>query len=45
MHAAQWLSALDVPVQWHVSPGVAHGIDQEGLRHGGEFLARNFRGR
>jgi phospholipase/carboxylesterase len=45
MHAAQGLSALDVPVQWHVSPGVAHGIDQEGLRHGGEFLARNFRGR
>jgi phospholipase/carboxylesterase len=45
MHAAQGLSALDVPVQWHVSPGVAHGIDQEGLRHGGEFLARNFQGR
>jgi phospholipase/carboxylesterase len=43
MHAAQGLSALDVPVQWHVSVGVAHGIDQEGLRHGGEFLARNFR--
>jgi phospholipase/carboxylesterase len=42
MHAAQGLSALDVPVQWHVSPGVAHGIDEEGLRHGGEFLARNF---
>jgi len=45
MHAAQGLSALDVPVQWHVSAGVAHGIDQEGLRHGGEFLARNFRAR
>jgi phospholipase/carboxylesterase len=45
MHAAQGLSALDVPVQWHISPGVAHGIDQEGLRHGGEFLARNFRSR
>ena len=45
MHAAQGLSALDVPVQWHISPGVAHGIDQEGLRHGGEFLARNFRAR
>lgn len=42
MHAAQGLSALDVPAQWHVSPGVAHGIDQEGLRHGGEFLARAF---
>jgi phospholipase/carboxylesterase len=45
MHAAQGLCALDVPVEWHVSPGVAHGIDQEGLRHGGEFLARNFRAR
>jgi phospholipase/carboxylesterase len=45
MHAAQGLSALDVPVQWHVSAGVAHGIDQEGLRHGGEFLARSFRAR
>jgi phospholipase/carboxylesterase len=39
-HAAQGLSALDVPTEWHISPGVAHGIDQEGLRHGGEFLAR-----
>lgn len=44
MHAAQGLSALDVPVEWHISPGVGHGIDQEGLRHGGEFLARTFRG-
>ncbi len=45
MHAAQGLFALDVPVEWHISPGVAHGIDQEGLRHGGEFLARIFRAR
>ena len=41
--AAQALSALDVPVEWHVSPGVGHGIDQEGLRHGGEFLARRLK--
>lgn len=41
--AAQGLGALDVPVEWHISPGVGHGIDQEGLRHGGEFLARRFR--
>jgi phospholipase/carboxylesterase len=41
--AAQELAALDVPVQWHISPGVGHGIDQEGLRHGGEFLARSFK--
>ncbi len=42
MHAAQGLSALDVPAEWHISPGVGHGIDQEGLRHGGEFLAKQF---
>jgi phospholipase/carboxylesterase len=40
MHAAQGLSSLEVPVEWHVSPGIGHGIDQEGLRHGGEFIAR-----
>jgi phospholipase/carboxylesterase len=39
-HAAQGLSALEVPVEWHLAPGVGHGIDEEGLRHGGEFLAR-----
>jgi phospholipase/carboxylesterase len=45
MHAAQGLAALGVPVEWHISPGVAHGIDQEGLRQGGEFLARRFAAR
>jgi phospholipase/carboxylesterase len=39
---AQDLAALDVPVEWHISHGIGHGIDQEGLRHGGEFLARRF---
>jgi phospholipase/carboxylesterase len=39
--AAQGLAALDVPTEWHISTGVGHGIDQEGLRQGGEFLARN----
>jgi phospholipase/carboxylesterase len=43
MHAAQGLAALEVPVQWHISEGIGHGIDQEGLRHGGEFLSRAFR--
>jgi phospholipase/carboxylesterase len=42
-HAAQGLAALAVPAEWHISPGVGHGIDQEGLRHGGEFLARRLR--
>jgi phospholipase/carboxylesterase len=40
--SAQALAALDVPVEWHLSEGVGHGIDQEGLRHGGTFLARRF---
>ena len=42
LQGSQQLAALDVPVEWHVSPGVGHGIDQEGLRHGGMFLARRF---
>jgi phospholipase/carboxylesterase len=41
LHAAQGLASLDIPTQWHISPGVGHGIDNEGLRHGGEFLMRN----
>lgn len=40
--SAQNLAVLDVPVEWHLSAGVGHGIDAEGLRHGGEFLARRF---
>jgi phospholipase/carboxylesterase len=43
--AAQGLAALGVSAQWHISAGVGHGIDQEGLRHGGEFLARSFSGK
>ena len=39
-HAASGLAALGVPVEWHMSYGIGHGIDQDGLRHGGEFLAR-----
>ena len=39
-HATQALAALEVPTEWHISAGIGHGIDQEGLRHGGEFLAR-----
>jgi phospholipase/carboxylesterase len=38
--AAQGLAALGGSVEWHLSPGVGHGIDAEGLRHGGEFLGR-----
>jgi len=39
-HATQALAALEVPTEWHISGGIGHGIDQEGLRQGGEFLAR-----
>jgi phospholipase/carboxylesterase len=40
--ATQGLAALGVSAEWHLSQGVGHGIDAEGLRHGGEFLARRF---
>ena len=39
-HASSGLAALGVPVEWHMSYGIGHGIDQDGLRHGSEFLAR-----
>ena len=38
--ATQGLAALGIPVEWHLSSGIGHGIDGEGLRQGGEFLAR-----
>ena len=38
--ASSGLAALEIPVEWHLSAGIGHGIDQEGLRHGGEFLSR-----
>jgi phospholipase/carboxylesterase len=40
--SARYLAALEIPAEWHMSPGIGHGIDQEGLRHGGEFLAKRF---
>ncbi|APF36659.1 Predicted esterase [Chelatococcus sambhunathii] len=40
--SSQALSSLDVPTEWHLSPGIGHGIDSEGLRQGGLFLARAF---
>ena len=41
-HAASTLASVGVPVEWHLSPGIGHSIDQEGLRHGAEFLTRAF---
>ncbi|MGD0023352.1 MAG: hypothetical protein ABSC37_01825 [Xanthobacteraceae bacterium] len=40
LRATRGLAALGLPVEWHLSAGVGRGIDAEGLRHGGEFLAR-----
>ena len=41
--ATQALAALGVPVEWHIAPDIGHGIDEEGLRQGGDFLARQLR--
>ncbi len=41
--ASQALGAAGVPCQWHISRGVGHGIDPEGLSLGGQFLADAFR--
>ena len=41
MFSVQGLAALGVPVEFHMSRGVGNGIDGDGLRLGGEFLARN----
>jgi phospholipase/carboxylesterase len=38
------LAGAGAAVQWHISPGVGHSIDEVGLAMGGEFLARAFRG-
>ena len=36
------LRELSVPVEFHLSHGIGHGIDGDGLRLGGDFLARAF---
>ena len=40
--AADDLAKAGGGAQWHLAAGVAHGIDNGGLRHGGLFLANNF---
>jgi phospholipase/carboxylesterase len=42
--SAATLGGAGVGVQWHISSGVGHSIDEVGLSMGGEFLARAFRG-
>lgn len=41
-HSSGALAELEIPTEWHLSQGTGHGIDGEGLRHGGEFLAGRF---
>lgn len=43
--SAQGLGGMDVPTEWHLSQGIGHGIDGDGLRLGGAFLQKAFRGR
>jgi len=38
--ATNTLEALDVPVEWHVSTGMGHGIAPDGLQKALEFLAK-----
>jgi phospholipase/carboxylesterase len=40
--AAEALAGASMPTQWHLSLGIGHGIDAEGLRQGGLFLAKAF---
>jgi len=40
--AKEVLAEAEVPCQWHLSAGLGHGIDEEGLRQGGLFLAQAF---
>jgi len=40
--SAELLSQAGIPTQWHISPGLEHGIDNAGLMHGGLFLAQSF---
>ena len=42
MIAREQLGMAGLPVEWHISHGIGHGIDQEGLRLGGAFLRQAF---
>ena len=36
------LAAAELPCEWHLATGIAHGIDQGTLRHAGLFLRSAF---
>jgi phospholipase/carboxylesterase len=40
--AREQLAQAGLPVEWHVSQGIGHGIDADGLRLGGGFLRQAF---
>jgi phospholipase/carboxylesterase len=42
--SATALGRAGAAVQWHISPGIGHSIDEQGLALGGMFLAMAFRG-
>ena len=37
----QGLAAAEIPVEWHISQGIPHGIGPDGLELGLDFLRRN----
>lgn len=41
--ATQGLSEAEIPVEWHISRGIGHGIAPDGLEMGGRFLSRLLR--
>lgn len=43
--SAQGLGGMGLTVEWHLSQGIGHGIDADGLRLGGAFLQKAFGGR
>jgi phospholipase/carboxylesterase len=43
--SANALGGAGIPVQWHLSKGLAHGIDPIGLALAGQFLSATFSGK
>jgi phospholipase/carboxylesterase len=40
--ASEVLSEAGLPTEWHMSAGIGHGIDPDGMRMGLQFIARAF---
>lgn len=38
--AAQGLAGAEIPVEWHISPGIPHGIGPDGMELGLDFVKR-----